>query len=89
VVLYATGLGALAEAAVSGEAFASASEARVRPTVLIGERSAPVLYAGAAPGYVGLYQVNIQVPEGVAAGGQPVRLVQGTQQSNAATLFIR
>ncbi|HTS48870.1 MAG TPA: hypothetical protein VMH05_13055 [Bryobacteraceae bacterium] len=29
---------------------------------------APVSFAGLASGYVGLYQVNVQVPQGVAAG---------------------
>lgn len=89
VVLYATGLGALRDGAGSGEPFAAASEAVTRPGVTVGGRAATVHYAGAAPGYVGLYQINIQVPEGVPAGAQTVRVTQGAQQSNAATLFIR
>jgi uncharacterized protein (TIGR03437 family) len=30
--------------------------------------SAPVLYSGLAPGYAGLYQVNITIPTGVTSG---------------------
>jgi uncharacterized protein (TIGR03437 family) len=32
------------------------------------QTAASVVYAGLAPGYAGLYQVNIQIPTGVAAG---------------------
>jgi len=32
------------------------------------QTAASVLYAGLAPGYAGLYQVNIQIPTGVTAG---------------------
>ncbi len=36
--------------------------------VTIGGVSAPVLYAGPAPGFVGLDQINVQLPTSVAAG---------------------
>ena len=50
--IYATGLG-------------------VRPegvAVTIGGQAATVLYAGLAPGFVGLNQVNVTTPAGLAAG---------------------
>jgi len=51
--------------------------------------AAPVIFAGLAPGYVGLYQVNVQVPEGVAAGDAvPVILSTGAV-SNAVTISVR
>ena len=37
-------------------------------SVTIGGVNAPVLFSGLAPGYVALYQVNVQVPEGVPTG---------------------
>src|SRR5258707_3100744 len=37
-------------------------------TATIGGMQAPVSFAGLAPGFVGLYQVNVQVPPGVPAG---------------------
>jgi trimeric autotransporter adhesin len=37
-------------------------------TVTIGGVSAPVAFAGLAPGFVALYQVNVQVPASVQAG---------------------
>jgi uncharacterized protein (TIGR03437 family) len=46
------------------------------------------VYGGAgvlAPGYVGLYQVNIQVPSGLSSGPQPIIISVGGQ-SSAATV---
>ena len=39
-------------------------------TVTIGGVNARVNYSGLAPGYPDLYQVNVVVPEGVAAGNE-------------------
>ena len=38
------------------------------PTATVGGVAAFVGFAGLAPGFIGLYQVNVQVPQGVAAG---------------------
>lgn len=37
------------------------------PSVFVGGVEAEVLFAGRAPGVVGLYQINIRVPDGAAA----------------------
>lgn len=89
VVIYATGLGQMQSPVESGQAFPGANEARIRPVVTIGGREAAVLYAGAAPGYIGLYQINVQVPDGISPGATSLRVVQGAQASNATTLFVR
>ena len=63
--------------------------------VTIGGINAPVLYAAAAPGFVGLDQVNVQIPAGVVAGPSvPVVMKvnngQGVMaQANAVTLNIQ
>jgi uncharacterized protein (TIGR03437 family) len=89
--IYATGLGAVTNTPQTG------AVALVTPlsylignaTVTIGGVAAPVIFAGLAPGYVGLYQVNVQVPEGVAAGDAvPVILSTGAV-SNAVTISVR
>jgi uncharacterized protein (TIGR03437 family) len=49
-----------------------------------------VFFAGLAPGFVGLYQVNVQVPQGVAAGDAvPVVLSTGAAASNPVTIAVR
>src|SRR5262249_7381632 len=37
----------------------------IRPSVTIGGAPAAVTFSGLAPGWVGLYQVNVQVPSGI------------------------
>jgi uncharacterized protein (TIGR03437 family) len=69
VVLYATGQGRTAPSAVS---------------LKIGLYPAQLLYAGPAPGFPGLMQINAQVPAGFLAPGiQPVVLSVGGAMSQA------
>ena len=58
--------------------------------VTIGGQPATVSFAGLAPGFVGVYQVNAQVPAGITPGDAvPVVLTQGSSQSNTATIAVR
>ena len=59
--IYATGLGATFR---SGDV----DIALTTPQVLTGNVAAPVSFAGLAPGFVGLNQINVQVPNGVPSG---------------------
>ena len=58
-------------------------------TVKIGGIDTPVLYAGLAPGFPGLYQVNVQVPAGVANGDDISVVVAAAGNSDSATLSIQ
>ena len=59
-------------------------------TATVGGKAAAVQFAGLAPNFVGLYQVNVQIPEGVAAGSAvPLVLYQNGIASNAVTLALR
>ncbi len=92
VVIYATGLGMTEPPVLTGAAAPSAPLARaVTPvSVTIGRVAATVEFAGLAPGFVGLYQVNARVPEGVAAGpAVPLVVAQSGIASNTVTLAIR
>ncbi len=46
------------------------------------------LFLGLAPGLVGVYQVNFTVPEGLAAGNQPVRLIENTCDTAFGTCIV-
>jgi uncharacterized protein (TIGR03437 family) len=88
-IIYATGLGQVTPLAVPGIAATTAplqvvSEA---PLVEFGGVQADVLYAGLAPGFVGLYQINVRVP-GVAPLGLQVPLTI-TMGANATTVSVR
>ena len=61
----------------------------VTPTVTIGGEQAPLLFSGVAPGYNGLYQVDVQIPADIAPGNDvPLVIVMG-QTSDSATIAIQ
>jgi uncharacterized protein (TIGR03437 family) len=74
ITIYASGLGAVMPAATAGQPAPENPPSVVTQTVAasIGGVPAPVTFAGLAPGYTGLYQVNIQVPAGVPSGTRPI-----------------
>jgi uncharacterized protein (TIGR03437 family) len=74
ITVYGIGLGAVAPSAVAGQVPpASPLSLVVNPVAAsIGGVPATVSFAGLAPGYAGLYQINILVPDGVAGGAQEV-----------------
>jgi uncharacterized protein (TIGR03437 family) len=89
IVLYATGLGAVFPAAQTGTAATGDSTVAGTVTVTIGGLPAQVQFAGLAPGFVGLYQINVQVPAGVQPGNAPVLLsINGTPATGQATVAI-
>ncbi len=57
-------------------------------SVTIGGVPANVLYSGLAPGYQGLYQVNAQIPPGVASGPQVLSISLGGVKSNDFTMQV-
>jgi len=59
------------------------------PAVTIGGADCPVTYAGAAPGFVGLDQINCRVPDGLAANPSAAVVVSsGERTSNLATIAV-
>ncbi len=89
--IYATGLGAVTVPQTNGMPAPGGSTIATTtvPTVTIGGRSAAVSFSGLAPGFVGLYQVNVTVPAGVLPGRSvPVVLTIGGVSSNTVTIAV-
>jgi uncharacterized protein (TIGR03437 family) len=91
VLIYCTGLGAVTNQPPTGSPASntSLSYTTTTPIVKIGGVSANLLFSGLAPGYVGLYQVNAQVPAGSATGSAvPVVISMGSAKSNTVTMAV-
>ncbi len=55
----------------------------------LGTNSVPVLFAGLTPGLVGLYQINFQIPTGLADGSYNLQISQSGTLSNSTLLQIQ
>jgi uncharacterized protein (TIGR03437 family) len=92
LVVYCTGLGAVNPPVPAGQPASTTVLSRtVNPvTATIGGLSATVNFAGLAPGFTGLYQVNVVVPQGVQTGNQvPIVLSVSGQQSPPVTIAVK
>jgi uncharacterized protein (TIGR03437 family) len=90
IAVYVTGLGAVNPPVATGAQAPTASLSTVIATVTatIGGLPAAVPFAGLAPGYVGLYQVNVTVPQ-LVPGNYPLQIFASGMASNAATISVR
>jgi len=90
VILYATGDGQLGADAIDGKP-AGAAKTSYAVSVDFGGYSGEILYAGRAPGFVGLMQINVRIPNRfVASGAVPILLtVRGETSQIGATISLR
>jgi uncharacterized protein (TIGR03437 family) len=83
IALYATGGGETSPAGIDGLLATAPISTLVLPiSAYIDGKSADVLYAGGAPGFVaGVIQVNVRVPDDTASGTVPITLQVGSALS--------
>ncbi len=82
--IYATGLGAVQPSGIPG-----LSETVRKPSVSIAGLPVEVPFSGLAPGWPGLYQINVRVPDGVPSGRQTLSLTIGGVSSNEVSIQVR
>ena len=79
IYFYATGLGPVSNTPATGSGGPSnpLANALTTPTVTIDGLACPLQFAGLAPGFAGLYQINIRVPAGISSGTRDLILRSG------------
>jgi uncharacterized protein (TIGR03437 family) len=83
ITLYATGLGAVSNSPADGAPVTGPSPTTTPVQVDFATIFGDVLYAGLAPGYPGVYQINVRIPATVApTAAANVRIYEGYTQSH-------
>jgi len=89
IAIFANGLGPL-QTSIADGALATAADSTTLPvTASIGGASATVQYAGLAPGFVGLYQINVVMPTVPSGANVLVISVNGTASSGSSTIPVQ
>jgi uncharacterized protein (TIGR03437 family) len=88
---YGVGWGTTAPAAVVGSlAPSGTADLTGKYTLTVGGKTAAISYAGLAPTFAGLYQIDFTVPAGLTAGNQPIVLtVDGVSTPVGAFLAVQ
>ncbi len=93
IIAYATGGGAVSNQPADGAAGPSSPPLAELPsgsaTATINGENAPVLFAGLAPYFVGLLQLNITVPSDLAFGTYPLVITVAGVSSKSATVVVK
>lgn len=88
LIMYGTGLGPLPAGTPDNGAAPAVAINQANVELFVGGRRANVAYAGRAPGFAGLDQVNFVVPGGVEGCSVPVSIKIGNVISNYTTIAI-
>jgi uncharacterized protein (TIGR03437 family) len=92
ISVYCTGLGPVTNRPATGFAASATvlSQTIMPATVTIGGVPASVIFSGLAPTFVGLYQVNVQVPAAVPYGNAvPLVVAIGGATANTVTIAVQ
>jgi uncharacterized protein (TIGR03437 family) len=89
LILWGTGFGPTQPATPSGQLVTAASPAASMPAVTVGGVSVNVIGATISPGTVGVYQIEIELPQSIGLGDQPVvASIGGGQSAVGVNLFV-
>jgi adhesin/invasin len=90
IIAYLSGSGLVSPAVADGAAAPSNTLVHLNSgsSATIGSSTAQVSFAGLAPGFVGLVQVNIVVPSSLPTGSYPLTVTIGSETSNPATISV-
>jgi len=90
VLVYATGMGTVFPTVGDGQPASSTSLSKTSHTITadVGGVSAVVSFSGLAPGYAGLYQINLQIPSGVTDGDNTLDIAGPDAYVTEATIPI-
>ncbi|MBZ5611966.1 MAG: SMP-30/gluconolactonase/LRE family protein [Acidobacteriia bacterium] len=90
IIAYLTGCGPVNASIADGAAaaYSPLAEAMSQSNATIGGVPAQVEFTGLAPGFVGLVQMNIVVPQGLASGDYPLVVSIHGQSSNSGIISV-
>jgi uncharacterized protein (TIGR03437 family) len=91
VQIFSNGLGPVDNTPASGEPASTQTLSRTTaaPTVTIGGRPAGVSFSGLAPGFAGLYQLNVEVPADAPTGIQALTLSIGGVTAKTSSIPVQ
>jgi uncharacterized protein (TIGR03437 family) len=92
LTVFMTGIGAVSPEIATGEAagFAGLHSATAVGAATIDGVPAPLLFLGLTPGFIGLAQANVMIPEGAAAGpASTLTLRVGDRAASTTTVSVR
>ena len=89
VTIFCAGLGAVSPAIAAGTATPVPAPVTLNvPRVMAGGKAATVIWAGLAPGYSGLYQLNVQLPADLSPGLVPLQVIAASTAGNTVTIPV-
>jgi uncharacterized protein (TIGR03437 family) len=91
VSIFCTGLGAVSPAGLTGAAAPASPPAKTQLQVSaqVGGLAATVTFSGLAPGFAGLYQVNVELPPDLPPGRHLLSITAGGRQSNEVPIEVQ
>ena len=91
VILYTTGLGPVDRFVADGYGapFNPLAKTIDPYRVVVDRENAAILFSGLAPGFVGLYQINLRLPDDLAAGDLTIRILSDFADSQTVLISVQ